>query len=161
MLQLVQVGSIEYKGQNFTVADLSKRIYYDGYNFNHFIGMSVPVFLIEVLTRLSFVIKEIFYSKKDVSLKQNPKLDVMLCISNGILFAENAGKLAITKNPFAINYVSWISTAKYGFKTLKWFAHDREIGKMDYAQQYINANWEYLELSSREKEENLSVYYIE
>lgn len=161
LLQLIQVGSIEYKGKNFTVADLSKKMYYDGYNFNHFIGMSAPVFLIEVLTRASFVIKEIFYSNKNVSLKNNPKLDVMLCISNGVLFAENAGKLVITKNPFSINYVSWISTVKYGVKTLKWISHDREIEKIEYAQKYINYNWEYIELSLREREENICVYYID
>lgn len=161
LLQLIQFGCIEYKGEKFTIADLSKKMYYDGYNFNHFIGMSVPVFLIEVLTRLSFVIKEIFYNKQDTSIKNNPKLDVMLCISNGILFAENAGKLAITKNPFAINYVSWISTAKYGFKTLKWIVHDRERGKMEYAQKYIDTNWSYLMLSADEIEMNTSVYYIE
>lgn len=68
----------------------------------------------------------------------------MLCISNGILFAENAGKLVITKNPFSINYVSWITTAKYGFKTLKWIAYDREIGKMEHVQEYINTNWDYI-----------------
>ncbi|MFR4162029.1 MAG: hypothetical protein ACLT0R_05450 [Paraclostridium sordellii] len=161
LLQLIQVGSIEYKGQSFTVADLSKKMYYDGYNFNHFIGMSVPIFLIEVLTRLSFVIKEMFYNKKDIRIKNNPKLDVMLCISNGILFAENVGKLAITKNPFSINYISWISTAKYGFKTLKWIAYNRELGKIDYAQQYIDANWECLELSTKDMGEKLSIYYIE
>ena len=38
-------------------------MYYDGYNFNHFIGMSIPVFLVEILTRLSFVIKEMFLKK--------------------------------------------------------------------------------------------------
>lgn len=161
LLKLIQVGSIEYKGQSFTVADLSKKMYYDGYNFNHFIGMSVPIFLIEVLTRLSFIIKEMFYNKKDIPIKNNPKLDVMLCISNGILFAENVGKLAITKNPFSINYISWISTAKYGFKTLKWIAYDRELGKIDYAQRYIDANWECLELSTKDMGKKLSIYYIE
>lgn len=161
LLQLIQLGSIEYKGKKFTVADLSKKMYYDGYNFNHFVGMSVPVFLIEVLTRLSFVIKEIFYSKNDISIKNNPKLDIMLCISNGILFAENAGKLVITKNPFAINYVSWISTAKYGFKTLKWMAYDRELSKMEYAQKCIDDNWSYLMLSGEKIGTNIPEYHIE
>lgn len=161
LLQLIQVGSLEYNGNKYTVADLSKKMYYDGYNFNHFIGMSVPVLLIEILTRLSFVIKEIFFSKKDVSLKGNPKLTIMLCIANGILFAENAGKFVITKNPFSINYISWISTVKYGFKTLKWFAHDREIGKIEHAQEYIDTNWKYLSLSANELDRDESVYYID
>jgi len=161
LLQLIQVGSIEYNGKKYTVADLSKKMYGDGYNFNHFIGMSIPVLLIEILVRLSFVIKEIVISKKEVTIKNNPKLNTMLCISNGILFAENVGKLAITKNPFAINYVSWIATAKYGFKTLKWISYDREIGKIDHAQEYIDLSWQYLEISAYEQDQKASIYYIE
>ena len=161
LLQLIQTGSIEYNGQKFTVADLSKKMYYDGYNFNHFIGMSLPVLLIEVLTRLSFVIKETFFSKRDISIKSNPKLTIMLCIANGILFAENVGKFAITKNPFSINYVSWIATAKYGFKTLKWVAYDREMGKIEHAQGYIDTNWKYLMMSAKELDRELPVYYID
>lgn len=160
LLQLIQYGSIEYKGRSYTVADLSKKMYSDGYNFNHFIGMSLPVMLIEILTRLSFVLKENFFLKQDVQIKGNPKLNIMLCIANGILFAENVGKLAITKNPFAINYVSWISMAKYGFKTLKWFSYDKEMGEISYAQQYIDLRWKYLEQSSKLFDEDL-VYYID
>lgn len=161
LLQLIQTGSIEYNGQKFTVADLSKKMYYDGYNFNHFIGMSIPVLLIEILTRLSFVIKETFFSKRDVSIKDNPKLTIMLCIANGILFAENVGKLALTKNPFSINYVSWVATAKYGFKTLKWIAYDREMQKVAYAQEYIDTNWKCLMLSADELDREIPVYYID
>lgn len=161
LLQLIQTGSIEYNGERFTVADLSKKMYGDGYNFNHFIGMSLPVLLIEILTRLSFVIKETFFMKRKVSMKGNPKLGIMLCIANGILFSENVGKLAVTKNPFSINYVSWIATAKYGFKTLKWLAYDREIGKIEYAQDYIDTNWKYLMISASEQDRDRSVYYID
>lgn len=160
LLQLIQKGSIEYNGQNLTVADLSKRMYYDGYNFNHFVGMSFPLILIEVLTRLSFVIKEMVFNKKDVSLKNNPKLTVMLCIANGVLFAENAGKLVITKNPLSINYISWLSMAKYGFQTFKWMIYDREIGKVEYAQEYIDSNWQYIMSSAINLEENTSVYCV-
>lgn len=160
LLQLIQTGSIEYNGQKFTVADLSKKMYHDGYNFNHFIGMSIPVLLIEILTRLSFVIKETFISKRDVSIKDNPKLTIMLCIANGILFSENVGKLALTKNPFSINYVSWVATAKYGFKTLKWIAYDREIRKVAYVQEYIDTSWKYLMLSADELDREIPVYYI-
>lgn len=160
LLQLIKKGSIDYNGKKFTIADLSKKMYYDGYNFNHFVGMSLPVLLIEVLTRLSFVIKEIFFIKNDISIKDNPKLNVMLCIANGILFAENVGKLAITKNPFSINYVSWISTAKYGFKTLKWVVYDREVGMVEYAQEYIDTNWQYLMLSADNLDNVIPIYYI-
>lgn len=160
LLQLIQVGSIEYNGKNYTVGDLSKKMYGDGYNFNHFIGMSLPVLLIEVLTRLSFVIKEIFFTKSDVSIWGNPKLTIMLCIANGILFAENVGKLAVTKNPFAINYVSWIAMAKYGFKTMKWLAFDKGMGEIEYAQSYIDLRWEYLLTSAETLNKDNGVYLV-
>lgn len=161
LLQLIQKGSIEYKGQKFTVADLSKKMYHDGYNFNHFIGMSLPVLLIEILTRLSFVIKEMFFSKKDVSIKDNQKLTIMLCIANGILFAENVGKLALTKNPFAINCVSWITTAKYGFNTLKWVIYDREMEKVEHAQGCVDTIWKCIMMSANELDREIPAYYIE
>lgn len=161
LLQLIQKGSIEYKGQNFTVADLSKRMYYDGYNFNHFIGMSIPVLLIEVLLRLYFVVKEIFFSDNDVTMKNSPRLNMMLFMANSILFSENIGKLAITQNPFSINYVSWIATAKYGFKTLKWVAYDKEIGKIDQAQGYIDNEWYKVMMSAYQLKNNIPIYHIE
>ena len=160
LLQLMQVGSIDYNGKKYTVGDLSKKMYGDGYNFNHFIGMSLPVVLIEVLTRLSFVIKETFFNENDTSIWGNPKLTIMLCIANGILFAENVGKLAITKNPFSINYVSWASVAKYGFKTMKWLAFDKEMGEIEYAQEYIDLRWKYL-LNSAETLDDIGVYMID
>jgi hypothetical protein len=160
LLQMVQEGCVEYKGKKYTVADLSKKMYYDGYNFNHFIGMSMPVIMIEILTRLAFVVKEMFFLKKDVIVKGNPKLTVMITIANGMLFAENVGKISITKNPFSINYVSWIATAKYGFKTLKWLAYDQELGKIEYAQEYLDTTWKYLKASADQISSNLPVHLI-
>ena len=84
----------------------------------------------------------------------------MLCIANGVLFAENAGKLVITKNPLSINYISWLSMAKYGFQTFKWMTYDREIGKVEYAQEYIDSNWQYIMSSAINLEENTSVYCV-
>ncbi len=145
LLQLVQSGSIEYKGKNLTIAELSKKMYFDGYNFNHFLGMSLPVFLIEVFTRVAFFVKENLYLKKDSKMNKNPKLQTMLFLGNSLLFAENIGKVVITENPMSINYVSWISTAKYGYQTLKWVSYGREIGKMDNAQNYIDNLWDELD----------------
>lgn len=77
------------------------------------------------------------------------------------MFSENVGKLVVTKNPFSINYVSWVSTVKYGFKTLKWIAYDREILKVEYAQEFINNNWEYLIISANDLNKKIPVYYID
>lgn len=131
LLQLIQKGSISYKGKVFTVADLSKRMYYDGYNFNHFIGMSVPVVILQILIRLYTVMRELF--SEDYESNKN-KTDLLLFIANGILFAENMGKFVITRNLFAINYVSWIETARYTLKTMNYALvkyHIEEIGHIE------------------------------
>ncbi len=162
LLQLIQAGSIEYNGEFYNIGDLSKKMYGDGYNFNHFVGMSIPVIMIEILSRLAFTIREVFIEKKSFeSTHNNPKLTVMRCISNGVLFAENAGKLIVTKNPFAINYPAWISMANYGFKTLKWCSYDKEIGKISHAASYINADWKYLEISARNLDSSVETYILE
>ncbi len=162
LLQLIQAGSISYNGKNYNIGDLSKKMYGDGYNFNHFVGMSIPVALIEILTKLTFTIREVFIKGNSFeSVKNNPKLTVMLCIASGVLFAENAGKLIITKNPFAINYPAWISMANYGFRTLKWFSYDKGKGEIAHAQSYIDANWKYLEISAESMSSPSEIFIIE
>lgn len=131
LLQLIQKGNISYKGDVFTVADLSKRMYYDGYNFNHFIGMSVPVVILQILIRLYIVMRELF--SEDYESNKN-KRNLLLFLSNSILFAENMGKFVVTKNPFAINYVSWVETARYTVKTMNYILvkyHIEEIGHIE------------------------------
>lgn len=144
LLQLVDSGSIQYNGEQLTIAELSKKMFADGYNFNHCVGMSVPVFLIEILIRAAFFIKESVYYKKEMTALKKPKLNTMLFLANGILFSENMGKLAITQNPFSINYVSWVATANYGVVTLKWYTLDKALGEIDCAQNQIDHNWQSL-----------------
>lgn len=60
LLQMIQVGNISYNGKTYTIGDLSKRMYYDGYNFNHFLGMSIPVALIHIVIHLYMALREMF-----------------------------------------------------------------------------------------------------
>ena len=82
LLQMVQDGSVSYKGKKYTVGDLSKRMYYDGYNFNHFIGMSIPVILIHLVIKLYTILREMF--SDDYSVTKH-KSDILLFVSNSIL----------------------------------------------------------------------------
>lgn len=134
LLQLIQIGHIPYKGKVYTVADLSKIIYKEGYNFNQFIGMSIPVFIQETLIRLYSVLKNDFADPKIHSYKT----DLILLISNSILCAENVGKVVVTKNPFAINYISWIYTAKYTTKVMKHMLVDNRVESLSYVQNIID-----------------------
>ena len=127
---MVQCGSVSYNGKVYNISDLVKRMYYDGYNFNHFIGMSVPVFITEIVIRLYSVLKSTFNEREIEGAHKN---DIMLFMANSILCAENIGKVVVTKNPFAINYVSWVSTAKYTAKAMKYVlldrSEERRVGK--------------------------------
>ena len=135
LLQIVQCGSISYNGKAYSISDLVKRMYYDGYNFNHFIGMSVPVFVTEIVIRLYSVLKNIFHEHVIESTHKN---DIMLFVANSILCAENIGKVVVTQNPFSINYVSWISTAKYTARAMKYVLLDYKIEQLEYVQTKLD-----------------------
>ena len=135
LLQMIQVGNVSYNGKSYTIEDLSKRMYYDGFNFNHFIGMSIPVLLIHIVIHLYTVLREMF---SEGYTRTKHKSDILLFAANSILCAENVGKLIVTKNPFAINYVSWADTAKYTIRTMKFVLVDYHLEQIDYIQKIID-----------------------
>lgn len=135
LLQMVQFGSINYNGKIFTVADLSKRMYRDGFNFNHFLGMSIPVMTIHIIIHLYTTLRNLFSEKY---IKNKHKTDIMIFAANSILCAENIGKLVITKNPFAINYVSWADTAMYSIKVMKYVMIEYKLEQLDHVQKIID-----------------------
>lgn len=134
LLQMVTLGSVSYKNKHYTIADLSKRMYSDGYNFNHFIGMSVPVVIIHIIIGLYTTLRSLF---SEDYVKSRQKKDLILFTANSILCAENIGKFVITKNPFAINYVSWIETAKYSTRVMKDVMVDNRLEEIAYVQKMI------------------------
>lgn len=125
LFNLMQFGSIgEYEQ---TVAEIVQGMYYEGYDFIHFCSMSVSAMLVEVVVRLGYAIKRI---KEGVTVKdaipistnheKMPKLGTMLFTAHSAAAAINAGKVAFTENPMAINYPQWIAFAKYSYQQLKW-----------------------------------------
>ena len=139
LLQMIKVGNVSYKGKVYTVADLSKRMYADGYNFNHFISMSVPVVMIHIIVGLYTTLRSLF--SEDYAANRH-KTDMILFTANSILCAENIGKLVVTKNPFAINYVSWIDTAKYSTRVMKHVMVDYQIEELAYVQTFIDSEFD-------------------
>lgn len=49
-----------------------------------------------------------------------PKLGTMLFMANSAAVAINAGKVAFTKDPMAINYPQWVAFAKYSYQQIRW-----------------------------------------
>lgn len=143
LCNLLQFGSIGEFNQ--TVAEIVQGMYYEGYDFVHFCSLNVSVMLIEVVTRIGYAIKRIRegHSVKEsipfsLDRTKHPKLETMLFISHSLAAAANAGKVALTENPVAINYVEWIAFTKYSYNQLKWWLSDKEALRHDYVLGKIN-----------------------
>lgn len=125
MFNLLQFGNIGEYDQ--TIAEIVQGMYYEGYDFIHFCSMSIPTMLVEVIVRMGYAFKRINegHAIKDsipVSLnrEKHPKLATMLFLGHSAATAVNAGKVAFTEKPMAINYAQWIAFMKYSYSQLKW-----------------------------------------
>ena len=142
---MLQFGSIGEEEQ--TIAEIVQGMYYEGYDFIHFASMSIPTMIVEVVVRLGYAIKRI---KEGHSIKEslpfslnrdkNPKLSTMLFIAHSAATAINAGKVAFTKNPMAINYPQWLAFAKYSYTQLKWVLIDKPEKRDAYISGKLNEN---------------------
>lgn len=143
LFNLMQFGSIGEEEQ--TVAEIVQGMYYEGYDFIHFCALSIPVMIVEVVTRIGYAIKRI---KEGHSIKEsipfstnrdkNPKLATMLFIGHSAATAVNAGKVFFTKNPMAINYPQWLAFAKYSYQQLKWVLLEKPNARDAYVRGVIN-----------------------
>ena len=145
LFNLLQFGSIGEEEQ--TIAEIVQGMYYEGYDFIHFASMSIPTMIVEVIVRLGYAIKRI---KEGHSVKEslpfslnrdkNPKLSTMLFIAHSAATAINAGKVAFTKNPMAINYPQWLAFAKYSYTQLKWVLIDKPEKRVAYISGKLHEN---------------------
>lgn len=125
MFNLLQFGNIGEYDQ--IIAEIVQGMYFEGYDFIHFCSMSIPTMLVEVIVRMGYAFKRIneghaINDSIPVSLnrEKHPKLSTMLFLGHSAATAVNAGKVAFTENPMAINYAQWIAFTKYSYSQLKW-----------------------------------------
>ena len=137
MFNLLQFGNIGEYDQ--TIAEIVQGMYYEGYDFIHFCSMSVPAMLVEVIVRIGYAFKRINegHTIKDsipvaLNREKHPKLATMLFLGHSAATAVNAGKVAFTENPMAINYAQWIAFTKYSYSQLKWAIIERPAMKDAY-----------------------------
>lgn len=135
-------------GDNDTIAELVKSMFYQGYDFRHFCSMSIPTMITEVIVRVSYFAKRqyegyTFTESLPFSLNhaKKPKLATMLFIAHSASTAINAGKVAFTENPLNINYVQWLTFAKYSVKQLKWVLADKPNMRHKYVIDIMNEQW--------------------
>lgn len=143
LFNLLQFGGIGEYDQ--TIAEIVQGMYYEGYDFIHFCSLSIPVMIVEVVTRIGYAFKQI---KEGHSIKESipfslnrekhPKLTTMLFIGHSAATAVNAGKVYFTQNPMAINYPQWIAFAKYSYKQLKWVLIEKPNARDAYVHGILN-----------------------
>ena len=141
----LQFGKV---GENDTIAELVKSMFYQGYDFRHFCAMSLPVMINEVIVRVSYFAKRLnegytFTESIPIGNKhmKKPKLGTMLFIAHSASTAINAGKVAFTQNPLNINYPQWLSFAGYSVKQLKWVLIEKPTLRDQYVTGILNGEW--------------------
>jgi len=139
--------------EKLNISEMVKAMYYQGYDFRHFMAMSVPVMITEVIVRVSYFVKRLSegYSFTDAipfggNREKKPKLNTMLFIAHSAATAINVGKVALTENPLNINYPQWLAFAKYSVQQLKWVLHDKPQLRERYVMSIINNEWDALHL---------------
>lgn len=143
LFNFLQFGKIGEYDQ--TIAEIVQGMYYEGYDFIHFCTLSIPVMIVEVVTRIGYAFKRIKegHSIKDsipfsLDRDKHPKLATMLFIGHSAATAVNAGKVYFTQNPMAINYPQWIAFAKYSYKQLKWVLLEKPAARDAYVRGVLN-----------------------
>ena len=143
LFNLLQFGSVGEEEQ--TIAEIVQGMYYEGYDFIHFCTLSIPVMIVEVVTRIGYAFKHIKegHSVKEsipfsMNREKHPKLATMLFIGHSAATAVNAGKVYFSQNPMAINYPQWLAFAKYSYKQLKWVLIEKPNARDAYVTGRLN-----------------------
>lgn len=148
LFQLLQFGDIDGR----TIGELSRAMYANGYDFGHFLAMSVPVMIIEVMVRLLYFAKRMHEKHSfadsvpfDIPFrKRQPKLQTMLFTAHTIATAANAGKVYFMKNPMAINLPQWQWYAKVSYSQLRWVLFTKEGERLELVQKEIDRDWQHV-----------------
>jgi hypothetical protein len=153
LFQLCDFGSFDVKGDQKTLAELSTRMFQEGYDARHGAAMAIPVFLNEIIIRVSFTIKRRFFHKRSwkesMPLGNQPELRRMLvvghgclCIVDGIDAAVRSGGNVLT---FALhlNLVAWSKFAFSGLREI-WIIIGKDHLDMETLNKDLDAEWKRL-----------------
>lgn len=147
LLQFIQAGSFGKSG--YTLGELSRIMYRQGYDFSHFLSMSIPVLIIEVLVRGSYFFKRLHEGHEIMEAlplnipngKLKPKLQTMIFTAHTIATSVNLAKTAIIQNPLAVNYPQWLMFFKSLFSQLNWVLIKKESLFSEYFDKAISEDW--------------------
>lgn len=124
LLQFVNVGEFGQHRQSF--AQISVQVFEQGYDFRHGLAMAIPVLVTELLTRITWVIKQKTFHNKTwkecIPTANNPELRRMLLIAHGVLCLSDAGDAAVRSSGDMIQFLlrtNIIGWTRFGTLALK------------------------------------------
>ncbi|MFJ8458919.1 hypothetical protein ACIQ57_07290 [Lysinibacillus xylanilyticus] len=126
LFQLCDLGSIKVKGDNKTIAEFSTKVFEAGYDARFGASMAIPVVINELLIKLMWSIKSLFYHKNSfknsLPIGNKPELRRMLVVGHGALCLVDAGGAAIRSGGEALLFASrlnMVAWTRFGITAFK------------------------------------------
>lgn len=147
-MQSLKFGNFGQKGR--TIADLSRWMYTQGYDFRHFLVGGIGPGVIEIILRAYILLRHYFeHGETKFLLGNHPKYRSMLLAAHGIAAAANAGKITLYQgNPLAINMAQWMALFRYLVPSVKYWVFDKHRLKMEHLEAINDKGWQELEAST-------------
>lgn len=151
LLQFVNVGEFGQHKQAF--AKIAVQVFEQGYDFRHGGALAIPVLATELLTRITWVVKQWFYHKKPwaecVPLANNPELRRMLLVAHGSLCLVDAADATVRSGGNMIqfmlrcNLIAWTRFGTVALRELRvWYCEgDLDVEAVDI---YLDAEYKRL-----------------
>lgn len=148
LLQFVNVGEFGQHKQTF--AKIAVQVFEQGYDFRHGLALSIPVLITELLTRITWTLKQRLYHASPwsecVPSANNPELRRMLLIAHGSLCLVDGADAAIRSGGDMIlfmlrsNLMAWARFGTLALKELKIWVQE---GALDMASvdSYLEAEY--------------------
>ena len=130
LFQIIDIGSfsdIKSSGdKEKTFAQITEKIFKEGYDFRHGMAMAIPVMINELLIRFMYTMKAHFYHEKDwkdsIPNENIPELRRMLLVGHGTLCIIDGADAAIRSGGEMITFLSrtnLIAWVRFGHLSLK------------------------------------------
>lgn len=138
--QFIQSGQIA----GHSVADIARAMYRSGYDFRHFLAGGLCVALSELVVRLAWVVRELSEGSGLVAampVASTPRLRSSLLLAHGVAAAVNAGKIAVTQNPLALNWAQWLALFRYLLPQMHWLLVEKPHQRQVFIQDRLDLKW--------------------
>lgn len=135
LLQFIDVG--EFGKHRQTFATIAVQVFEKGYDLRHGLAMAIPVLLSELLTQVTWVLKQRFYHQSEwqkcIPSSTNPELQRMLLVAHGTLCLIDGADSAIRSGGDMIqfmlrsNIIAWVRFGTLALKELNAWYQEGEL----------------------------------